>query len=548
LIVIFDYLIIGGGSAGCVLANRLSEDPQVTVGLIEAGPSDTSVLIHCPAGLALLAKNGKSNWSYQTVPQTALNGRRGFQPRGKVLGGSSSVNAMIYIRGHPFDYDHWASLGNAGWSWNEVLPYFKRSENNERGADEYHGAGGPLNVKDLTSPNRFGKIFWEAAMQVGHKYNADFNGADQEGVGPYQVTHKNGERFSAAKAYLTPILSRTNLTVITEALTQRILFEGKRAIGVEYLRGGQKVIATAKREVLLTAGAFGSPQLLKLSGVGRASELKQHGIAVVHDLPGVGENLQDHADAILVYESAARDLLGISLPGAINTMKGIFEWRNQRTGMLTTNFAEAGGFIKSSIAEAIPDLQFHFVIGKLINHGRKTILGHGFSCHVCVLRPKSRGTVKLASANASDSPLIDPGFLTHPDDMELLVKGVKLMRKIMEAPALSEHRGRELEMSANAKSDDEIKTFIRQTSDTIYHPVGSCKMGTDSMAVVDPELRVHGLQALRVIDASVMPTLIGGNTNAPTIMIAEKAADLIRGHGKTLEPFLAQAMPNLVEA
>jgi choline dehydrogenase-like flavoprotein len=548
LIVNYDYLIIGGGSAGCVLANRLSEDPQVTVALIEAGPSDTSVLIHCPAGLALLAKNGKANWGYQTVPQTALNGRRGFQPRGKVLGGSSSVNAMIYIRGHQADYDHWASLGNTGWSWNEVLPYFKRSENNERGADAYHGAGGPLNVKDLTTPNRFGKIFWEAAVQAGYKYNADFNGADQEGVGPYQVTHKNGERFSAAKGYLTPILARTNLTVITEALTQRILFEGKRAVGVEYSQGGLTLTAKAKREVLLTAGAFGSPQLLKLSGIGPVPELKQHGIAVVHELPGVGENLQDHADAILVYESAATDLLGISFLGAINTVKGIFEWRNKRTGMLTTNFAEAGGFIKSSPEQAIPDLQFHFVIAKLINHGRKTILGHGFSCHVCVLRPKSRGSVKLASANVADSPLIDPGFLTHPDDMELLVKGVKLMRKIMEAPALSAHRGRELEMSVNATNDEAIKAFIRQTSDTIYHPVGSCKMGTDPMAVVDPELRVHGLQGLRVIDASVMPTLIGGNTNAPTIMIAEKAADMIRGYGNTQVEVLPRAAPSLVEA
>ncbi len=546
--MIYDYLIIGGGSAGCVLANRLSEDPQVRVGLIEAGPSDSSVLIHCPAGLALLAKNGKANWSYQTVPQAALNGRSGFQPRGKVLGGSSSINAMIYIRGHHSDYDHWASLGNTGWSWNEVLPYFKRSENNERGADAYHGVGGPLNVKDLTTPNRFGKIFCEAAIQAGYQYNADFNGADQEGVGPYQVTHRNGERFSAAKGYLTPILSRANLTVITEALTQRILFDGKRAIGVQYLYGGLTLTATAKREVLLTAGAFGSPQLLKLSGVGPASELKQHGIAVVHDLPGVGENLQDHADAVLVYESTATDLLGISLAGAINAVKGIFEWRDQRTGMLTTNFAEAGGFVKSSPDQAIPDLQFHFVIGKLVNHGRKTILGHGFSCHVCVLRPKSRGSVKLASANVSDSPLIDPGFLTHQDDMDLLVKGVHRMRAIMEAPALSAHRGRELAISANAKTDEEIKAFIRQTSDTIYHPVGSCKMGTDPMAVVDPELKVHGVEGLRVIDASVMPTLIGGNTNAPTIMIAEKAADLILGYGKTLGQALPALAPSFATA
>jgi choline dehydrogenase-like flavoprotein len=524
-----DYIIIGGGSAGCVLAARLTEDPSVRVALIEAGPPDSSVLIHCPAGLALLAKNGQANWAFETVSQPGLGGRRGYQPRGKVLGGSSSVNAMIYARGQHADYDEWAAQGNEGWGWRDVLPYFKRAEHNERGADAFHGTGGPLNVMDLRSPNRFGPVFVQAAVQAGFAPNPDFNGADQEGVGMYQVTHKKGERFSAAKAYLTPNLSRPNLQVITQAYTTRILMEGKRAVGIEYREGGQLHQLKAAREVLLCAGALQSPQLLMLSGLGPAAHLQSHGIAVAHDLPGVGRNLHDHVDVVQVVDAPQlKDLFGLSAAGLVRVLKGIFEWRNFRSGMLTTNFAEAGGFIKSDPGEARPDLQLHFVVGKLVDHGRKTVFGHGYSCHVCLLRPQSRGSVQLASRDPAAAPLIDPNFLGDADDLQRLVRGFKIMRRILSQSALAGYGGRELPASAGATTDEQIEAFIRSRADTIYHPAGSCRMGNGALDVVDAKLQVHGVAGLRVVDASIMPRLVSGNTNAPTIMIAEKAADMIK--------------------
>lgn len=534
----YDYIIVGGGSGGSVLAGRLSEDPAIRVALVEAGPADRSVLIHCPAGLALMAKYELNGWGYNTVPQPGLNGRRGYQPRGKVLGGSSSINAMVYARGVAWDYDQWAARGNPGWSWADVLPYFKRSEHNERGADALHGQGGPLNVMDLRSPNAFLPAYIEAGKQAGYKYNPDFNGPAQEGVGAYQVTHKNGERWSAAKGYLTPHLGRSNLTVITQALTSRVLTEvvdgQPRATGVEYRGDGGRDNAQTLRlkpggEVLLCAGSFGSPQLLMLSGIGPTEHLRQHGIAVVQELPGVGENLHDHPDVVIVVNAPkVSDLFGLSLKGVVSMLRGVFEWRRSRSGPLTSNFAEGGGFIKSAPGEAIPDLQWHFVVGKLVDHGRKTVFGHGYSCHVCLLRPKSRGTLRLTSADPQAPPLIDPDFLKHPDDMARMVRGFKLTRRLLQQTALTRFGGVESQASASAQSDAQIEQFIRNHADTIYHPVGTCRMGSDAMAVVDARLRVHGVGQLRVVDASVMPQVVGGNTNAPVVMMAEKAVDMIR--------------------
>ncbi|MDZ7936885.1 MAG: choline dehydrogenase [Rhodoferax sp.] len=531
----FDYIVVGGGSAGCVVASRLSEDPAVSVCLLEAGGPDTSPFIHAPLGFAATAPLGIFNWNYESIPQPGLGGRRGFAPRGKVMGGSSSLNAMVYTRGNATDYDQWAAQGNPGWSYQEVLPLFKQSENNQCfGADAYRGVDGPLNVSYLRSPSPLNQSFLDACESQGLPRTPDYNGAQQWGCAPAQVTQKDGERWSAAKAYITPHRGRPNLTIITHAHTCKVLMEdgggSQRAVGVQYLHQGQTQEVRARREVVLSSGAFGSPQILMLSGIGPAEHLRAHGIPVRHVLPGVGQNLQDHVTTVLIYRTAQqKETLGFSLRGALAMLKSVFEWRKRRTGWITTNVAESQAFLKTTPEAETPDIQLALCTGIVDDHTRKTHLGHGYTLHVTLMRPKSRGSVTLQSAKPTDAPLIDPAYLRDPDDLATLVKGTQMGFDIMQAQPLAAYRGKML-YPIERDNTAQIEEFLRDHSDTEYHPSGTCKMGpaNDPMAVVDPELRVHGVQGLRVVDASIMPNLITGNTNAPTIMIAEKAANMIK--------------------
>lgn len=530
----FDYVIAGGGSAGSVLAARLSEDPSVTVCLIEAGRAGRDFLIRAPVMVAAMVSGRPpiNNWAYHTVPQPGLNGRRGFQPRGRGLGGSSAINAMLYVRGHPSDYDEWADLGATGWDWQSVLPYFLKAEGNVRGAGALHAASGPLQVADQRQPAPITRAFVQAMGHLQVPENPDFNGEAQEGAGLFQVTQfhsgpRKGERCSAAAAYLHPLMHRANLTVMTGTRAVKILTDGTRATGLLVRQRRRDTVLTARREVILSLGAFGTPQLLLLSGIGPEDQLKDHGIAVTHELPGVGQNLQDHFDYTISHRSLRPDTVGFNPAGLLRLARAGLDWRKTGEGLFASPGAEGCAFFRSTPDQPKPDLQIHFVVAIVDQHMRRLHMADGFSAHVCVLRPKSRGTVGLNSANPLTPPRIDPGFLSDPADLATMMRGARATEAMLAAPPLDPWRGKRL--YPHDGTDAGLEAAIRAHGDTIYHPVGTARMGQDEMAVTDSAGLVHGMQGLRICDASLMPRLIGGNTNAPVIMMAEKIADQIRG-------------------
>ncbi|WP_038142054.1 GMC family oxidoreductase [Vibrio nigripulchritudo] len=522
----FDYIVVGAGSAGCVLANRLSANPKNKVLLLEAGGNDNNPWLHIPVGYFKTMHNPKTDWCYLTAPDKGINHRQLQWPRGKVIGGSSALNGLLYVRGQAEDYDRWEKLGNKGWSYQEVLPYFKKSEDQERGKSKFHGVGGPLKVSDLRLRRPIADFFIQAAVQAGIPENPDYNGASQEGVGYFQQTAYKGFRWSTAKGFLKPVLSRPNLTVALHAQVHRILFEGKTAIGIEYQQKQSKVIAKASKEVILSSGAIGSPQILQLSGIGDRDLMDQLNIPLIHALPGVGQNLQDHLQIRLVFKTSQRTL-NDEVNSVFKRLWVGMQYAFNRTGPLTLAASQVAVFTQSNESLSRPDIQFHMQPLSADKPGEGAHPFSAFTSSVCQLRPYSRGYVQIKSRNPADHPEIQPNYLSDERDEKIVVDAIKVARKISAQPALAKHILEEFVPGSQYQTDEELLEAARNFSQTIYHPTSTCKMGNDDMAVVDERLRVHGVKQLRVADASIMPEIVSGNTNAPTIMIAEKAADMI---------------------
>jgi choline dehydrogenase len=523
----FDYVIVGAGTAGCVLANRLTASGRHRVLLLEAGGNDRHIWIHIPLGYGKLFTNRKVNWLYTSEPEPELNNRRIIQPRGKVLGGSSSINGLLYIRGQPADFDHWRQLGNSGWSFEDVLPYFRRAEDQQRGEDALHGVGGPLAVSDVCEPHPLCEAFIEAAQQAGFPRNDDFNGPTQEGAGYFQLTARRGRRWSTAVGYLRPARRRRNLAVVSNALASRILFSGRRAVGIEYRRGDTAHVAHANAEVIVAGGTFNSPQLLQLSGLGPAALLQSLGIDVIADMPGVGAELQDHLQVRMQYRCTER----------ITMNDVIHSWRHRtgaglryilfRRGLLAIGAGYAGGFFRTSPLAATPDVQVHFIIFSTDTAGATLHSFPGFIASVCQLRPESRGFVRITSTDPRQPPAIQPCYLSSQSDRDTVVAGMKLLRQIMQQPTMRRYIAEERAPDPRCTSDAELLAFARATGTTVFHPTSTCRMGSDPTAVVDERLRVRGVERLRVVDGSIMPTVVSGNTNAAIVTIAEKGADMI---------------------